>query len=438
LGDGGATPISAVPGNQWPVLPSAADSLVGAVLGQITHTQWWPPELLLTHQRRQLRELLAHARATVPFYAERFKGIDLLGGELDIEAFHRIPILTRADLQRNARSLLSTKFPKSHGTVTKIQSSGSTGQPVSVTQSTISTLFHRAFNLRLHLWNERDSMGKAAAIVVLSDPVLARTVPRDGASSWASGFRSGPMVYFDVQNPVSEQLRWLIETDPEYLLTYPTVLRALLLLTRDFAIVPSKLRDVTVMGEVVDPDLARLCRRTWGVPVTAALYVEIVNQDGEQCAPGETGRVVVTDLHNFAMPLIRYDVGDYAEPGNGCSCGRGLPTLARIVGRRRNMFVLPSGERFWPSAFKAGDLLDIAPVRQVQLVQRSTTRVEVRLVVDQALEPQTEDRIRDHLGKTLGHPFEFDLVYPISIPRSAGGKYEDCMSDVAAGSSSPD
>jgi phenylacetate-CoA ligase len=54
---------------------------------------------------------------------------------------------------------------------------------------------------------------------------------------------------------------------------------------------------------------------------------------------------VVTPLHNFAMPLIRYAIGDYAEAGPPCACGRGLPVLARILGRARNLLTLPHGER---------------------------------------------------------------------------------------------
>jgi len=63
------------------------------------------------------------------------------------------------------------------------------------------------------------------------------------------------------------------------------------------------------------------------------------------CA-GQVGRVVVTDLHNFATPLIRYDLGDYAEMADTCPCGRGLPALKRIMGRRRNMVRLPDGRSF--------------------------------------------------------------------------------------------
>src|SRR6185295_14515719 len=67
-----------------------------------------------------------------------------------------------------------------------------------------------------------------------------------------------------------------------------------------------------------------------------SVLVEVLDDEGRPCAPGTIGRVVLTTLQNFAMPLIRYDIGDFAEPGPACPCGRALPVLTRIVGRVRN------------------------------------------------------------------------------------------------------
>lgn len=100
--------------------------------------------------------------------------------------------------------------------------------------------------------------------------------------------------------------------------------------------------------------------------------MEILDENGKPCEPGELGRVVVTPLDNFAMPLIRYDIGDYAEVGKHCPCGRGLPVLKRIVGRVQDLVVLPSGERRWTllSAGNIESFLEIAPIRQYQFVQK--------------------------------------------------------------------
>ena len=161
------------------------------------------------------------------------------------------------------------------------------------------------------------------------------------------------------------------------------------------------------------------------------VLVEVLDAEGRPCAPGEAGRVVVTDLHNFAMPLVRYEIGDYAEPGADCDCGRGLPVLRRILGRVRNTLVTRGGERYWPT-FGGRAFLDIAPVRQHQFVQRSFDLVEARLVVDRRLDAAQEERLRRHILSRLPAGIEVSIVYCEAIPRSASGKFEDFVSEVAA------
>ncbi len=117
-----------------------------------------------------------------------------------------------------------------------------------------------------------------------------------------------------------------------------------------------------------------------------SLLVEILDEDGAACGPAEVGRVVVSDLHNFAMPLIFYEIGDYAEPGEPCACGRGLSVLRRVLGRSRNRVRLPSGEFMWPR-FGANRVSRIAPVLQSQLVQVSVSKNHVNLVVERSLTP---------------------------------------------------
>ena len=146
------------------------------------------------------------------------------------------------------------------------------------------------------------------------------------------------------------------------------------------------------------------------------------------CEAGETGLVVVTTLHNFAMPLIRYVVGDYAELGHPCACGRGLPVLKQVNGRVRNMMLLPSGKKEWPIL---GFYRDTLPVRQRQVIQKSLEEVELRLVVERPLTGPEEEEARATLRAKLGHPFRVTISYHTEIPRSRGGKFEEFRCEVA-------
>jgi len=164
--------------------------------------------------------------------------------------------------------------------------------------------------------------------------------------------------------------------------------------------------------------------------MSEGLIVEVLDEQGNPCRPGQIGRVVVTDLHNFATPLIRYDLNDYAEVGEACPCGRRLTVLKRIVGRSRNMLLLPDGRRHWPF-FGVFRFTEIAPIRQHQLIQRSREKIEVRLVADIPLTAEQEMRLIDLIQKSLGYPFELKLVYfDEKIPRGKGGKFEEFICEV--------
>ncbi|MDD9903902.1 MAG: hypothetical protein OXT06_10070 [Rhodospirillaceae bacterium] len=158
------------------------------------------------------------------------------------------------------------------------------------------------------------------------------------------------------------------------------------------------------------------------------IFVEILDKAGQPCGPGEIGRVVVTPLHNFSMPLIRYEIGDYAEVGAPCESGRGLPVLKRILGRNRNMLLTPEGERVWASLTGAG-LEPIEPIRQFQLYQNVPERLELRLVVTRPLTAEEETQAQRAMVKATGYDFDVDIVYRDEIPRTAGGKYEDVVSE---------
>jgi phenylacetate-CoA ligase len=144
---------------------------------------------------------------------------------------------------------------------------------------------------------------------------------------------------------------------------------------------------------------------------------------------GEIGQVVVTALHNFAMPLLRYALGDFAELGAECECGRRLPVIERIRGRVRNMLTLPNGDRVWP-LFGTNAISRVAPVRQFRLVQKSLRELVLELSVARPLDPGEERLLRELVLGTLGHPFELDLVYLPTILRAESGKFEEFRSEL--------
>jgi phenylacetate-CoA ligase len=152
------------------------------------------------------------------------------------------------------------------------------------------------------------------------------------------------------------------------------------------------------------------------------IVLELVDDDGENVSSGERGNVVVTSLHNYAMPFIRYNMGDSAVLADEkCPCVRGLPLLKSLDGRTNDFFRLPGGELLPPTAFLA--TLDYIPgVFQYRVVQESPKRVLVELVKGDSFSDETIERFRNETMKIVGDFAEVEVSVVKEIPRERSGK----------------
>jgi phenylacetate-CoA ligase len=151
------------------------------------------------------------------------------------------------------------------------------------------------------------------------------------------------------------------------------------------------------------------------------LVVELVDSAGRGVT-NEPGDVVVTDLHNLAMPLVRYRNGDKATTMRGaCSCGRGLPLLQSVDGRILDMIVTPDG-RLVPGEFFVTAMLGNTAVKRFQAVQVDSDIVEMRVVPNGALPQSEHQRITASLRQVVGNAMRINLREVDSIDEPASGK----------------
>ncbi|MCL4746870.1 MAG: hypothetical protein KJZ83_15870, partial [Burkholderiaceae bacterium] len=338
-----------------------------------------------------------------------------------------------------------------------VKTSGSTGIPLQIATTTVTRLLWSAFAMRDHFWHARDFTATFGVIRFMRDPERGAEGVRskDWGPPAAQLRTTGRLCALHIEHDISVQLDWLDRERPDILLTYPSNAVELARQAQRGARALPRLRELRLFSEVVDAQTRSFLARQFQARVTDVysanevgyialqcpehghyhvqsenLRLEVLDDEGRECRPGQTGRVILSTLHNFAMPLLRYESGDYAEVGEPCPCGRALPVLARIMGRTRNMLVLPDGTRHWPivgfSSFRA-----IAPVVQHQVVQHGLDDIEVRLVVERAITPDEEEALSGEVRKALHHEFPIRFSYTKSIERSPIGKYEEFKSMIA-------
>ena len=179
--------------------------------------------------------------------------------------------------------------------------------------------------------------------------------------------------------------------------------------------------------------IASECEQRRGLHTTADhLHVEVANL--QPChAGGESGDVVVTDLHNAGMPLLRYANGDMATPSTrSCACGRGLPLLERIDGRRLDTLRTPSGHLL-PGEYIVYAFLCVLSVKRYQVVQREADTLDVTLVPGEGFGEATLEQIRGQMASAVGDAMKLRFHVVDDIPASASGKFRVAICELPGG-----
>ncbi|MCA9055170.1 MAG: phenylacetate--CoA ligase family protein, partial [Planctomycetaceae bacterium] len=397
----------------------------------LNRSQWRTPEEVVATQLESARALITHCVQHVPYYRRTLREAGVAAGELlSMSAFRGLPIVAREDMRRNETETEAEQLPENTIPSDQSRTSGSSGFPIRVLRTNVMRLLWLALLLRDTEWSGIDPRGPLASIRNRGTEPPGRSFTTWG-TALSRIIETGPSHQIHIRTPAREQLEWLTAVQPHYLLSYPANLDALAELIRQSGESPIQLRCIQSISETLEPQVQRRIEDAFGVPtrntysceeagylaspcpVTSNLHVhaenvilEILDDADQPCRPGEEGRVILTSLRNFRSPFVRYDIGDRAVLGPAqCPCGRGLPTLSRVLGKSRPLFVLPDGSRRHTGgiATKMGSL---PAVFQYQVVQTTPQHVLVRIVPDRGwlrdYETSVEKIIRDQLAMEVG------------------------------------
>lgn len=418
----------------------------------LEQTQYDDSATIVERQERTVKELVAHAYRTVPFYREQMERAGLGPGAIkNLVDFQKLPLLTKADIRNHGEQLLSVEFARDG--LHKKKTSGSTGTAVEVLVDSEAMQFKRACTLRSDQWSgwrlgepiarvwgnpeyrRRGFRGRLRNTLLERARYLDTLKMSEGAMGrFAADLARRPAsLIFGHAHSVflfAEYLRksaWA-RIPPRGIITTAMVLygwqrRAI----ED--VFECKVTNRYGCEEV--SLIACECEYHQGLHVNAdGVYVEII-RNGRPARPGEAGAIVVTDLVNRAMPLIRYQVGDVGVMADHrCPCGRGLPLMKSIEGRDADYVVTEAGELISGISLTENLALHVPGIAQLQIIQESVERFCFRIVRDADFGAASIRRLTELVEERFGPKVTFYCDFVTAIPQEASGKYRFCISRV--------
>ena len=420
-------------------------------VSRLRASQFWPPEQVTHAQGRLLATICSHAAEHVPFYAKTFADprIDD-NGIIDPAWFRSRPILLREHVQDCQDALTSRALHLEPAPPRPFETAGSSGSPVRTLWSRHANTRLVAFESRLFEWMGVNPLDRCCSIYH-----TAHSERPASRQPWYLGSDGPPASAKGMSTPVSELIDWLFEQQPALLIGAPTIVRELVTFSQETGTRIEGLNHVLTVGETMRDGFDQMVRDAWwsrlfdkyasrevGIMAVSCpdspymhiqaenTFVELLRDDGTPADDGETGSVIVTNLHNTAMPIIRYKIGDMAVAGPPCPCGRGLPTLRRILGKERDMLTQPDGQKFF-IFLNTNDITKRVPVRRFQVRQKTPTLVHLRYVTPEPLTQKQEASLHTYLLDRLPEGMAVETHRCDDIPRLAKGKYRDIMSDVS-------
>src|SRR3984893_12153992 len=154
------------------------------------------------------------------------------------------------------------------------------------------------------------------------------------------------------------------------------------------------------------------------------VYVEFLRPDGTAAAPGEEGTIVITDLLNRGMPMIRYRIEDIGVPSDRrCACGRGLPLMERVTGRVADYLKRRDGSMVAGVSLVERTLTAIAGLEQLQVVQPSIDEIALNVVRASDFSGSASQALLAEFRSVFGPGIDIRANYVERIPQERSGKY---------------
>jgi phenylacetate-CoA ligase len=417
---------------------------VTSYLNFLLKSQYWTREQIDEYQNQRLRLLIKHSYETVPYYRDLFISLGLSDKDIQKkEDLSKLPLLTKAIIKREGIDRFSSTLYSKKQTLQR-SSSGSTGEPLFYLTTKEAYSVNIAANLRGWHW-----MG-----FQLGDRYVKLSQnPRKNPIKRLQDRYSNNL--YLATNPLVDENYSIILTQierfrPKIIRCYPDPLLFIARHKKMYNSFSFSPQAITTTGNTLFPEVRNEIEDAFGCKIfdsyscegnsnvfecpTHTCYhsaeeygiSEVLNDDGQLIKDG-VGRLISTDLWNFAHPFIRYDTQDLIElDSSPCECGRNLLKIKKIIGRDNDVITVPSGRKFIVHNFTGFFQTDIPELKKsvnhFQVIKNNQF-IRFKIIVNSNYSPSVAVYIKDFWQSEMDFPVEVEVVDEIPLTISGKRKF---------------
>lgn len=412
--------------------------LVMKILNWLNTTQWLPQDGILALQTEKFRNLIKHVYDSVPYYSEIMKKIGLCPEEIkSLEDIRYLPILTKDDIRRNFKKLISHDSYKRK--FINASTGGSTGEPLKYIRDWNSLIWTEAASLRGMSWAQY-RIGDTFVDLMSAD--------------WPSvmGKIRGKMLnkhYFPAfakDYELISYVKTIEKLHPICVAGYPSNLYRIANIYQRHKIFDIKFRVIFTTGEILYDyqreffekyfngrvfdhygcnevgSIAYECEHHQKHIADERFLMETTDSKGTAII-NQLGKITITDLDNYTMPFIRYQNGDVGRmTSDHCICGRGLKVVKSIEGRTQDFLRTLDGN-YVPAIFFPSRFRNLTGINQYQIIQKDVHNISLKIVKNQFFSAKELEEILRVIREMIGNNVNVGIEECSYIPLTRSGKY---------------
>jgi phenylacetate-CoA ligase len=419
-------------------------------LEKLEALQWAPAPQVEEYRLGRLRAMLAHCQANVPFYRDEFRRLALEPADIRTPAdLKRLPKVTKSTLRADYSRFVAAGSPRA---LDVWPSSGSSGEPFPFRRSKEGVAMNTfAPWSRGRRWWGMDFGAREAQIWAGARHVGGRLSARVAALKRRVSWRMKNIKLIDVYHQDAATVRrtyaGLLRFEPSFMRAMASGLYRFCATVEDLGLDGRALgvRAAIITGESLLRAQRSLIERVLGCKTvieygctelgviafecpSGGLHLTHENHifefecDGRDARPGERAELVITNLNERAVPLLRYAIGDIVVPADGaCPCGRSMPLIASVEGRVHDDILTPAGQVVHAMFFT--HMFDAMPsVHQFRVVQENINSLRIEIRGSRGIAARDKDFIRSAGEQAMGSGVKVEVVEVGEMPVSSSGK----------------